>query len=89
MDIVSLLTQYGGNGVFFVLFLWLFNKVQKQSDSNQEKAEARETKLQEQLDKSNTHLDSAIAALQIVQTISEDVKQIKETFTKSSDQNVK
>ena len=66
--------QIGAQGIWFALFLYLFVKQDKKNVE-------RETKLEEQLDKSNLQLSASIDALKDLKEVRQALKEISNQLT--------
>lgn len=72
MELVELIKNYGGQGIFFCLFLYLFMYQQK-------KNEEREAKYQQVIEKNQECIEKFAVGYE---NISKDVKDIKQMMSK-------
>lgn len=79
MDLLDLLQTYGGQGVFFVLFLYMFRRQEIKTDDRERKAEEREQKLLNEL-KSNQEI--LLQFSKKYDDITNDLDEIKEVVKK-------
>jgi len=83
MEFQELLTTYGSQGIFFVLFLYVFKRQEMKTDARETKSEDREARLLDELKASQEINREATQLLkEYKDLISEDLKEIKETLNK-------
>jgi predicted Holliday junction resolvase-like endonuclease len=82
-QILDLMTTYGGQGIFFLLFLFLFKKQFEQATELKKEYKDREDKLytrleqnQASLNKNQEILSEAVDSLKVLETIKEKIDEI-------------
>lgn len=81
MDFLDLLQTYGGQGIFFVLFLYVFRRQETKTDEREKKAEDREALLMEELKKNQDILLNFSTKYDL---ITKDLDEIKTTIMKGA-----
>jgi hypothetical protein len=75
-QIMVIIQQYGGQGVFFLLFLFLFKKQQDNNVEMKIEYKEREDKLSKRLDDNQLILSEAIDKLKVMEDIKIKIDEI-------------
>jgi predicted DNA-binding protein len=73
---MELITTYGGQGIFFLLFMYLFKKQQDNMIEMKTEYKEREDKLSKRLDDNQDILSEAIESLKVMEDIKLKVDEI-------------
>jgi hypothetical protein len=75
-QIMELITTYGGQGIFFLLFMYLFKKQQDNMLEMKHEYKEREDKLSQRLDDNQGILSEAIDKLKVMEDMKVKIDEI-------------